>query len=330
MKINWRYLAVAAAALVLIGVVILALILAPGKENSGPRVIGIFMNDEETEQEKKTADLLAEQLERVGFAVKHYNAKGDQAKQNQQVAELLQQDCEALLLCPVMPDSTGELVMQAMEKNVPILFFGREPAKEILDQWERTAYVGCDPAETGKLQGQILLKQPQKGDINGDGSVSYILLRDSEECADTALRAKGAVETLKEEISVTELNDSCPGDSKEAAKETCEKLLANYGKDIEVVICTNDTLALGALEAIQDGGRTVGEDIYLIGAGGEEKALEQIEAGKLTGTVLCDLESQIQKLAELTQTLLSQPAQQRRNYVNHQIVTSENVKSFLK
>ena len=58
MKINWRYLAVAAAALVLIGVVILALILAPGKENSGPRVIGIFMNDEETEQEKKTAAIL--------------------------------------------------------------------------------------------------------------------------------------------------------------------------------------------------------------------------------------------------------------------------------
>ncbi len=324
MKINWRYLAVAAAALLLVGAVVIVLLLPRGSEDTGPRVIGIFMNDDQTEREKNTAALLAEQLERKGFAVKQYNAQGDQSKQNQQVAELLQQDCEAVLLCPVMPDSSAGLVQQAMEKNVPLVFFGREPAKEILDMWERIAYVGCDPTETGKLQGQILLQQPQKGDINGDGSVSYILLRDSEECADTALRAKGAVETLKEEISVIELNNSCPGDSKEAAMETCEKLLANYGKDIEVVICTKDTLALGAVEAIQDGGRTVGKDIYLVGADGLQKAIEQVQAGQITGTVQCDLEAQVTQLVQLTEQLLEQSAQQKVSYVNHIVITKED------
>ena len=330
MKLNWKYLAIGAAALLLIALVILAVILGRGGEESGPKVVGVFMNNDQTEQEKKTATLLTEQLEQNGFAVKLYNAQDDQSRQNQQVAEFLQQDCEALLLCPVMPDSTAELLLQAKEKNVPILFFGREPAKEILDQWEKTAYVGCDPAQTGKLQGQILLAQPQKCDVNGDGSISYILLRDSEECADTDLRATGAVETLKAEMAVAELSNTCPGDSKDAARALCENLLANYGKDIEAVICTNDTLALGALEAIEDGGRTVGADIHLVGIGGLEKTLDQIKEGKICGTIMCDVEAQAQKLVELTQTLTQQNPEQKEYYVNHIVITEENIESYIK
>ncbi len=330
MKIKWQYLAIAAAALLLAVAVVVIILLSSPKEEAGPRIVGVFMNDDRTDREKKTADLLTDRLEREGFAVKLYNAQGDQSKQNQQVEELLAQDVEAVLLCPVMPDSSAALVQQLKEKDVPLIFFGREPAREILDMWDKTVYVGCDPTETGVLQGQILLAQPQKCDINDDGKLSYILLRDSEECADTNRRAEGAQNTLKEETEIVELNDFCPGNTEEAAQEACEKLLANYGKDIEAVICTNDTVALGAVAAIKDGGRTVGKDIYLVGADGIEKALKQIQAGNITGTVLCDLETQVEKTVELLQTLVNQPAENKTHYVNHISITQENIAEYLK
>ena len=38
-----------------------------------------------------------------------------------------------------------------------------------------------------------------------------------------------------------------------------------YGDKIEVVFCNNDAMAMGALQSIQQAGRTVGKDVYLVG-----------------------------------------------------------------
>ena len=133
---------------------------------------------------------------------------------------------------------------------------------------------------------------------------------------------------LSGSTNVSELNDTCTGSARGEAKEACAKILANYGKDIEVVLCTNDTVALGALDAIKDGGRTVGEDIYLVGADGSSKAIEKILTGELSGTVLCDMNAQAEKTVQVLTQLLEQPAQQKVNYVNHIVITKENAEQY--
>ena len=330
MKINRKYLIIGTLALVVVAAIVVGLLLGKNNKEDGPQVIGVFMSDGRTEQEKTLVAQIADQLERNNFAVKVYDANGDQATQNQQFAEFLEGKCHGALLCPVMPDSTANLVQQAKENHVPLVFIEKEPAQEILDMWDRVAYVGCNAAEVGKLQGQLILGQAQKSDINGDGIISYVVLRDSQDSTATSRRVQGAVDTMKESIAVSLLNDASSGDDRAAAKETLGKLLANYGKDIEVVICANDTIALGAMDAVLDGGRTVGKDIYLIGADGSAKALEQIKAGQISGTVLCDFRNQAQKMAALLQELLIQPAAQKQSYVNHATVTKENAEEFLK
>ena len=58
--------------------------------------------------------------------------------------------------------------------------------------------------------------------------------------------------------------------------------LAQFGKDIEVVICDSAAGALGADKAIQDGGRGVGIDVYLIAAGDTQQILKEIMTGKIS------------------------------------------------
>ena len=328
MNRKWLLPAVAAGVLALAIVIGLVVFMQQNNAPPAPEVVGVCIHDGGSEQEARCAELLTEQLERKGYAVKLLDAGNDQSVQNQQVEALLAQACKALILCPVMPDSSAQLVQQAKEKQVPVLFFGREPAKEILELWDYASYIGCDPSETGKLQAQLIAQLPNSGDVNEDGIVSYILLRDSEECADTALRAQSAVQMLSGSTNVSELNDTCTGSTRGEAKEACAKILANYGKDIEVVLCTNDTVALGALDAIKDGGRTVGEDIYLVGADGSSKAIEKILTGELSGTVLCDMNAQAEKTVQVLTQLLEQPAQQKVNYVNHIVITKENAAEY--
>jgi methyl-galactoside transport system substrate-binding protein len=65
-------------------------------------------------------------------------------------------------------------------------------------------------------------------------------------------------------------------------------MLSQYSSDIEVVFCNNDAMALGALQAINAAGRTVGKDIYLVGVDALSEALEDVLAGTMTGTVFND------------------------------------------
>ncbi len=72
-----------------------------------------------------------------------------------------------------------------------------------------------------------------------------------------------------------------------------------HGDAVEVVFCNNDAMALGALQAIEAAGRTVGEDIYLVGVDALTEAVQNIVDGKLTGTVFNDHFGQSQAAAEI-------------------------------
>ena len=57
--------------------------------------------------------------------------------------------------------------------------------------------------------------------------------------------------------------------------------------------------------------------------------LEQIKEGKITGTVMCDVESLTAKVADLALVLLSGAPEQKEYYVNHIVVTEDNVESYM-
>lgn len=324
MKNKKMMIIIAAAAVALIAAVVLVLCLI----DTTPR-IGIFLNNISSDARKSHVTILQQTLEQQGYEVQVFDAGNDQAVQNRQVEELLEENCAGIILCPVMPDATAELVQEAKDEGVPLVFWERQPAKEIMQLWDRIGYVGCDPAQPGRLQAELILQMPNGCDVNGDGVLSYILLQDDGECTDTALRTEGVRKGLTAAATVAELHVDIVGNTQQAAMQACGKLLANYGKDIELIICANDTVALGALKAIQDGGRTVGEDVFLIGVEGDAKALEKISAGEMSATVLCDKKTQTQRVAVLLLQLIKREDTVKHQYIDHVAVTKENVAKYL-
>ena len=91
----------------------------------------------------------------------------------------------------------------------------------------------------------------------------------------------------------------------DSGRKLCKQELAEFGKDIEVIFCGNDQMAIGAVQAIADGGRTVGKDVYLFGIDGEPDALELIEEGSITGTVARDTDKEIESIVKMVQDALS-------------------------
>ena len=88
------------------------------------------------------------------------------------------------------------------------------------------------------------------------------------------------------------------------AQQDVANALAQYGEKIEVVFCNNDAMALGALQSIEQAGRTVGKDIYLVGVDALKEAVQNVVDGKMTGTVLNETWARLPRLPRLLSCLL--------------------------
>ena len=99
------------------------------------------------------------------------------------------------------------------------------------------------------------------------------------------------------------------------------------------MFCNNDDMAIGALQSIQAAGRTVNEDIYLVGVDALDAALNEVENGNMTGTVLNDAVGQATAAVEEMEKLLggaTYASGEQSVYVDYVKVTPDNVGDFMK
>ena len=130
------------------------------------------------------------------------DAKRNQLTQNSQAERMIDLGCDVLCVNMVDRSAASGVIDQAMESDIPIVFFNREPVAEDMNRWEKLYYVGADAKESAVLEGQILVdayqKNPSTLDRNGDGVVSYVLLEGETNHQDSLIRTEWSIETLKD------------------------------------------------------------------------------------------------------------------------------------
>ena len=275
---------------------------------------------------------LQEILEGKGYDGTIVDGNNDQAKQNEQINTFITQGVDALIINPVMTSAADQIISTVKDADVPTVLINREPTADQMSAYDKLVYVGCDAAQSGTFQGQLILDTENGGDINGDGKVSYIMIQGDPENIDAQLRTQYSVQALTEAgVEVEEL-DLQRGDwDRNKGQEIAQNDLAKYGDQIEVVFCNNDDMAIGALQAIQAAGRTVNKDIYLVGVDALDAALNEVANGNMTGTVLNDANAQATTAVECMEELLggkTYEAGSQSVYVDYVKVTPDNVKDF--
>ena len=277
---------------------------------------------------------LQEILEGKGYKVTTVDGNNDQSKQNEQINTFITQKVDALIINPVMTSAADQIIDTVKNAGIPTVLINREPTAEQMSAYDKLVYVGCDAAQSGTFQGELILETPNKGDINGDGKVSYIMIQGDPENIDAQLRTEYSVKALQDAgIEVEEL-DLQRGDwDREKGQTICANDLAQFGDQIEVVFCNNDDMAIGALQSIQAAGRKVNEDIYLVGVDALDAALNEVMNGNMTGTVLNDAVGQATAAVEEMEKLLGGATYSAGNqsvYVDYVKVTPDNAKDFVK
>lgn len=275
---------------------------------------------------------LQEILEGKGYTVTFMDGKNDQAEQNNQINNFITQGVDALIINPVMTSAADQIINTVKNADIPTVLINREPTAEQMSAYDKLVYVGCDASQSGTMQGELILDTENKGDINGDGKVSYIMIQGDPENIDAQLRTEYSVKALTDAGMEVEELDLQRGDwDRNKGQEIAQNDLAKFGNDIEVVFCNNDDMAIGALQAITAAGRKVNEDIYLVGVDALDAALNEVANGNMTGTVLNDAQGQAEGAVKAMEDLLGGAtfaSGEQSIYVDYVKVTPDNVADF--
>ena len=289
-----------------------------------------FMTLYRTELERYLTEELGFKKENITIQ----DGKGDQAEQTNQIQNFITQKYDVLILNLVQASSAPEITDMCKEAGIPVVYINREPDVAEEERWEseglNATYVGCDARQSGTYQGEEILETANKGDINGDGKVSYIMIQGDPENVDAQYRTEFSVKALTDAgMEVEELLKQRGDWDQAKAQQIAQDALNQYGDKIEVIFCNNDAMALGALQAIEAAGRKVNEDIYLVGVDALTEAVQNVIDGKQTGTVFNNHFAQAQAASDIAVKFLNGEKVDAVNMVNYEKVTQDNAQEIL-
>ena len=262
------------------------------------------------------------------------DGKGDQAEQTNQIQNFIASGVDVMILNLVQSSSAPQVTDMCKDAGIPVVYINREPDTAEEERWAsdgiNATYVGADARQSGTYQGEEILETETKGDINGDGKVSYIMVQGDPENVDAQYRTEYSIKALTDAgVEVEELLLQRGDWDQAKGQQIVQDALTQFGDKIEVVFCNNDAMALGALQAIDAAGRKVNEDIYLVGVDALTEAVQDITEGKMTGTVFNDYMGQAKTAADMAVKFLNGETVDPVNMVDYVKVTPDNAKDIL-
>lgn len=269
-----------------------------------------------------------EQASGIKVTLDIVDAKSSQSTQNSQVERLISLGCDALCVNMVDRSAASVIIDKAMAAEIPVVFFNREPVEEDMNRWEKLCYVGTDPKESAVLQGKILVdayqRDPNLLDHNEDGIVKYVLLEGESNHQDSLIRTEWSIQTLKDAgVPLEKLTGGIANWERSQASALMEQWLEEYPDQIELVICNNDDMALGAIDAMERR-KVPRNSIKLVGIDGTPVGQEAVQEGSLFGTVESDKEEYARVIFRLASGLvLGENVKEKYDWCSQRVYTQQ-------
>lgn len=280
--------------------------------------VGFANNNDIYDYCAKFRDYLVEAGKELGIDVIVTDAKGDTNVQNGQIDDFIIQDVKIISAIPNDLDGSIPSLEAARSAELPYVSF--LTTIRDADDYPGFIYIGSQNYDAGKMQGQFLVDAlPENAQI-----LYFTGAPNDQQYID---RKAGLMDQLKDREDIKILAEYNVDNRKDLGMSTAEDCMQAFEK-FDAIICQNDDAALGVVEALKSGNRLDG--VIVVGLDGSAAALESIEAGELTMSVLQDAKAQAKAGADVFAQIRdgADPAEIEDIYVPFSIITKDNVADY--
>ena len=268
--------------------------------------------------------------------------------------ELIGSGCSVLVIGNADPKDVPGITDAADEAGAVVLYFGTDPGEAETARWEekklRASYAGSTYAEASSKRADVLETAGiEEIDQSGDEEIGVLVLGSGgEEPGDAVnqetLRILGerglpgrmleeeADESGEETDTAEEANAAEEDPASNRRNETREEVIRcmeEYGKELEVILCSDDIQALGALDAVRDEKKLVGHDVMIFGFDCSSESLREAASGSIVNTFFRDFMEQSKTLSETALALLRGDSAKVRSSCEYVSVTVDNAQEIL-
>ena len=318
-------------ALALALVMVLGLVACGGGETKADGEVAVFWYTYGDTYLSSVRAAMEEDLKAAEVKYQFYDANNSQTTQTEQIQTAVTKGASVLVVNQVdagSDDTTKAIIEIAKGANLPVVFFNRSVSEEIVSAYDKAAYVGTDYTQAGHMQGKLvgeyLMANYDAIDLNGDGTISYVMFKGQEGNAEADARTQYGVEDAdavltaagKPALSFYDANnaskylvDQNGAWSADQGQAYMQTILTQYseanGNAVELVIANNDDMALGAIAALQAAGYNIEGAKYIpvFGVDATDAAKAKIAEGSMTGTIKQDAEGMAQAVVDIANNL---------------------------
>ncbi|MCH1981464.1 substrate-binding domain-containing protein [Ruminococcus sp. OA3] len=246
-----------------------------GSEKTGGITIGLALPTAQEEIWVTHAENLQKAAEDLGYETILQVANGDTDKQFSQVENLLTTGIDVLVLAACDPGSTGNIVQRAAAEGVKVIGYDRVWAGDPYD-----LYVTFDNVAVGRSMAEYAVEMAPKG--------NYTLLGgDVVNQPATNEIHQGWMEVLQSYVDsgdITIVSDqNCKNWASDEGLAHAENALTANHNEMAAVLCANDGIAGGAVQALESAG--LAGSTLVTGQDSELAAAQRIVAGTQTITL---------------------------------------------
>ena len=304
-----------------------------GTEDEDLIVVGFSQlgseSDWRTANTKSIQDALSEEN---GFSLIFSNGRQKQENQIKAIRNFISQEVDYIVFSPKTETGWDTVLEEAKEAGIPVIVMDR--MVKVSDDSLYTAMVGSNTYEEGVSAGEWLEKfigketekeLKDKEFLEPDNEkVKIVVLEGTLDSTAQIGRTNGFHDIASRNSNWKILGTENGDFTKAKGKEAMETLLNKY-KDIDVVVSQNDDMTFGAIEAIQEAGRTCGVngEITIISFDAVSEAFDKMEEGLINVDIECNpLDGPI--IVDLIERLERGEEIPKQTYVEENVFEAEN------
>lgn len=246
-----------------------------GASAEEPIKVGVSFGTLQEERWDAERERMEELAEEEGFELIYTDADTDANLQNDQIENMLSQGIDVLVIGAQDSEAAATAVAAAKEMDIPVVSYCRVINSEQID-----VVVSYDYVTIGEKNMEMALEAVPEG--------NYVLVNGHDADSvphDENTGYHNVIDAKVEAGDVTIVYDQYTENwSADGAMSAVENVLTQYDNDIQAIICNNDGMAGGVVQALIAQG--LEGQVYVAGMDAELSACQRIAEGTQTATVI--------------------------------------------
>ena len=271
--------------------------------------VGVAMPTQSLQRWNQDGAYMKEKLEAAGYEVMLTYSDNDVARQVNDIENMLTDGCEVLVIASIDGSSLGTVLETAKAMDVPVIAYDRL----ITDTDAVDYYATFDNYMVGVIQGTYIVEQ--LGLADGAGPFNLECVGGSPDDTNAGYFLAGAIDQLMPYIEngqlvvpsgqITLAEVGTMSWKTETAQARFENIItAHYstGETLDAVLCSNDSTAMGVINALTAAGFT--EFPIITGQDCDKSNMQYIVSGVQSMSVFKDTRTLAEKVVGMVDALM--------------------------